>query len=215
MEPGGFQSWATFKQLSKRTPSPLGDGRDRWHRGFRGSAYTPSPIGNGLLLPELGFTVLTSAPPNPLIITVPCAPGESSAWSIVLHTLPVCDTSPALLSPKGSHRPGAVTNQGHFLPCHHHSAQFPGLFQPSSESTAAGGIPLPWGTPALLLECPEPSLPHLKNGHRHSSDTELLTFLFQSATAALHSLQHCPSSRQRGSRGLRWQRVVLKLSIKY
>lgn len=41
--------------------------------------------GSGLQLPELGFTVLVSAPPNPLTVAVPCAPGEASDWGMVLH----------------------------------------------------------------------------------------------------------------------------------
>lgn len=59
---GDFQSWATSKQLSKRTPPPVGDGRNRWHRGCAGLC-----------------------PSKTLTVTVPCAPGEATDWGMVLH----------------------------------------------------------------------------------------------------------------------------------
>lgn len=59
---GDFQSWATSKQLSKRTPPPVGDGRNRWHRGCAGLC-----------------------PSKTLTVTVPCA--LTGAWSCTAPTL--------------------------------------------------------------------------------------------------------------------------------
>lgn len=188
---GDFQSWATSKQLSKRTPPSLGYGRDRWHRGCGGSAHTaPSPIGQAMAFSCLNWPGLgTSKAPES---HCPLCTRDSSAWGMVL---PGCDSSPAQLSPKGSHtQPGAVTSQGRVsCPAITTTPQFPVSFQSRvhhswSDLTAPGhSWPAPEGAQSSLF--PQP-----KNGHGHSSDTELLTFLFQSATAALHSLQHCPSS---------------------